>query len=321
MTGSKKPKNHHWWPVAMQSYRTDNAGNVSWVKPSRETFKKRAANRRIGFKIHGHTIYRGTCWESNFETEFGIDNEIHNIITALKELRSFGRTPSEFLGLMGLLFKKDRTLRDICRYYHLDEQIHRSLLLLVFSLLIRSPSNRSKYESYPKMAGLPPNEEVGKANMQQNYRIAKKLCEDASISNQYFVLLHTPLKRFIFGDGSLDWLTDGLVSNRINGRTLIPLTPHMCVYFCTPLAMRPSPNCASLIVAPWMVDQVNEITQIYSNDKLFFVGKTPDLTDAFRQGKFLEHKEKTDALLDMLDEIAGIKKQSGFGFSSALSEQ
>jgi len=57
-----------------------------------------------------------------------------------------------------------------------------------------------------------------------------------------------------------------------------------------------------------MVDSVNEITQIYSKDKLYFLGRSPKLSDAFRQAQFLEHREKTDALIEMLGEIAGIKK-------------
>lgn len=321
MAGGGKSKNHHWWPVGLQSYWADKAGDVWWVEPDGKIDKKRAANRKIGLKIHGHTIFRGGVWESNFENEFDIDNDVHSVVSALLDLKPFGRTPSEFFALMKLLFKKERNLRDMCKFYHLDEKLHRSLLLLLHSLLIRSPANRSRYEGYPKIVGLAPNEEVGKANMLQNYRIAKRLCQHGLISNHYFVLLHSPLKKFVAGDGSLDWLTSGLTANRINGRALFPLTPNLCVYFCTPMSMRSSPNCASLSVAPWMVDWVNEITQIYSKDKIFFLGKRPKLTEAFRQGQFLEHKKRADELIDMLDEIAGIKKdRSLFGIGiSGLS--
>ncbi|MFE3837539.1 hypothetical protein [Pseudogemmobacter sonorensis] len=311
MSGGGKSKNHHWWPVALQGYWADKSGNVWWIEPSGRTDKKRAANRKIGFKIHGHTIFRGGAWEGNFEKEFDIDSEVHNVISSLKELKPLGRTPAEFFTLLKMIFKKDRTLRDMCKYYVLEESLHRRLLLLILSLIIRSPSNRSKYEGYSRLAGMPPDEDVGKANMQQNYMIAKKICQSGFTSNQYFVLLHSPLKRFTFGDGSLDWLTSGLIGNRINGKALVPLTPHLCVYFCTPMAMRSSPNCASLSVAPWMVDWVNEITQIYSKDRIFFKGKAPKLIEAFRRAQFLEHKQKTDALIDMLDEIAGIKKHRG----------
>ncbi|MER9232907.1 hypothetical protein NKI56_12505 [Mesorhizobium sp. M0622] len=315
MSEEDNSKNHHWWPVGLQSHWTDKVGDVSWIEPGGKIGGKRAANRKIGFKIHGHTLFKGTPWEHKFEREFDIDNDVNRIVAALKELKPFGYSPSEYVKLFRLMFKKDRYLRDYCKFYHLDEGTHRSLLLLIYSLLIRSPANRSRYEGYPRMLGLPPNEEIGKINMSQKYNIAKKLCQTSLVTNQYFILLRSPIQKFIFGDGSLDWLTGGLVASRINGRALISLTPHLCVYFCTPMAMRSSPNCAALIAPPWMVDWVNEITQIYSKDKLFFLGKAPKLTDAFRAAKFLEHKKRTDALIEMLDKVTGIEmRQRFFGF-------
>lgn len=114
MSASNQSKNHHWWPVGLQSYWTDRTGNVSWIEPSGKISKKKADNRKIGFKIHGHTISRGSGLESNFESEFDIDDEVHRIIGALNELKPFGRKPSEFFALMKLVFKKDRALRDMC---------------------------------------------------------------------------------------------------------------------------------------------------------------------------------------------------------------
>ncbi|WP_461433600.1 hypothetical protein [Hoeflea alexandrii] len=305
MANANKSKNHHWWPVGLQQYWADRREDLSWIEPDGTIQKKRPANRKIGYKRYGHTILRGSVWESNFESEFDVDNEVHDIVTGIRNLKPFGRTPSEFYTLLKLFLKKDRTLRDICKFYHLDEKLRRNLLLLMHSLLIRSPASRSKYEAYPSMMDLPPNEDVGKGNMLHSYRIAKKLCHTEQHSNQYFVLLHSPLRKFIFGDGSLDWLTGGLLgTNRISGRALLPLTPHICVYFCTPIAMGSTTNCASLSAPPWMVEWVNQITQIYSKEKLFFLGRPPKLIDAFRQRQFLEHSEKTDALIDMLDQVA-----------------
>lgn len=315
MSGDKKPKKHHWWPVALQSYWANSAGDLSWIEPSGKISKKRAANRKIGFKLHGHTIFHGRDWESTFESEFFIDNEIHRIIASLAEYKPFGRTSFELVAPIRCLYRKDRNLREMCRFYSLEEKLHRNLLLLLYSLLIRCPANRSKLEGYATIVGLEPDEEVGKANIMQSYNIAKRLCQNGPISSQFFVLLHSPFQKFIFGDGCLDWLTSGLVTNRINGRTLVPLTPNLCVYFCTPMAKLSSPNCASLSIAPWMVDWVNEITQIYSKDSLYFLGKAPKLTSDFRQAQFLEHKEKTDALIEMLDEAACITERNESGGS------
>jgi hypothetical protein len=313
MAGGSKSREHHWWPVGLQKYWTDNHGDVWWIDPDGKTGKKRAKNRKIGYKSHGHTMFRGGVWETNFEDFFeSVDDGVPKVIKRLQGLKPLGRNIVEFARMITLLAKRDRHLRDMCKFYSLDVDTHRSLLLLLVSLLVRSPGNRSRYERYPEMLGLPPNEEVGKGNMHQSYRIAKELCEKGPISNQYFILIHSPLKKFIFGDGNLDWLTSGLVTNRIDGRALVPLTPHICVYFCTPRSMRSTPNCASFSAAPWMVDWINDIVQIYSRDQLFYLGKPPVLTEAFRQREFLEHRDKTDQLVDMLDEVAGIRTRGIF---------
>lgn len=308
--GSSK---HHWWPVALQSYWADRHGDVSWIQPSGKVTKKQYRNRNIGIKRNGHTLLRGKgVWETNFEHQFDIDDKIHGIIDALK-----GLVPSNDMAAkaLSLLLKKDRPFHDLCGFHHLDEQLHRDLLLLMHSLLIRSPGWRSKYERFPMSFGLPRSEDVGKGNMHGHYRAAKNLCQRGYISLQHFVLLHSPRKKFICGDGYLDWLTAGLMAQRISGRALVPLTPHLCVYFCTLGSQRQSaPNCTSLYALPWMVDWANDLTQIYSGERLFFLGKAPKLTQHFLGGQHLEHSDHRDELIDQLDELAGNGDRAGFGF-------
>ncbi len=271
--------------------------------------KKKVVNRKIGYKRHGHTILKGTAWEDSFESDFDIDSEVHYVIEDIRDLKPFGQNFLEFFTLLKLYASKTLSFESMCNFYCMDEKTHRNLLLLLLSLLIRSPASRSRYENYPKIIGLPPSEEVGKANMVHSYRIAKKLCMTGLISNQYFVFLNSPRKRFIYGDGGLDWLTNSLICNRVSGRALVPLTPNICVYFCSQATTRKNSNCASFLAAPWVVDWVNQITQIYSKDRFFFVGRPPKITDAFQQGQFLEHTEKTDALIDALDEIVRVRKK------------
>lgn len=260
---------------------------------------------------------RGSVWETNFEEDFqAADDAVPRIVKRLENIKPYGYSPKEFMNLVKLLFNRDRSLKDMCKFNTLDETEHRLLLQLLISLLIRSPSNRFRMENYPKLLGMSADEGVGKVNMHQRFLTAKELCETGLLSNQYFVLIHTPLKKFIIGDGSLDWLTGSLVGFRLKGRALLPLTPHLCVYFCTPQVMRNGPNCGSFSAAPWMVDWINDITQIYSRDQLFFLGHPPKLSQAFQQRQFLEHKEKTDELIDMLDAIAGNQRVGqGLAFS------
>lgn len=283
----------------------DRHGNVSSINPDGIIEPKRVKNRKIAYRSHGHAFLRGTPWETNFEDEFSsADNNASKVVEALLAIKPLGGTTAEFLDL---LVKRPKNLREMCKFYHLDEDIHRSLLLLLLSLLIRSPARRYRYELYPAKFGLPPDGEIGKGNMQQQFHIAKKLCETSFLSNQYTVLIHASRKKFVFGDGCLDWLTGSLNGLQIRGSALVALTPRLCVYFCTPHTMRRSPNCASFRAAPWMVDWINNIVQIYARDRLFFLGRTPVLTDVFRRRRFQEHARKEDDLIDMLDEVAGNK--------------
>ena len=308
MGSGSKSREHHWWPVGLQRFWADEHKKVNWIMADGKVGEKIFKNRKIGYKSHGHTALRGSGWETNFEDNFqGVDNAVRSIIYQLNKLTPFGSSLKDFFQLIKMLFKRERSLKAVCNFYTLEENLHRNLLLLLISLLIRSPATRFRYESFPKQFGLSENEDVGKLNMHQMFSTAKRLCETGSLSNQYFVLIHSPFKTFIFGDGHLDWLTYNLFSLRINGRALVPLTPRLCIYFCTRGMTRPGPNCASLTVVPWMVDCINDITQIYSKDKLFYLGQKPKLSQSFRQRQFLEHKEKTDELIDMLDEIAGNK--------------
>lgn len=310
---NKASREHHWWPVGLQTYWTDQNGEVSWIDPEGRIDKKKAKKRKIAYKSHGHTIFKGEVWETNFEDDFSnVDNNVHSIIKEVSKLIQTEFGIHDTLGMIKLLFKRDRKLRDMCNLHKIDENTHRILLLLLYSILIRSPGGRFKYESFSRLINRHPDEAVGKANMRQSYLIAKNLCEKGSTSNQFFVILHSRSKRFVFGDGSLDWLSGSLAANRVDGKALVPLTPNICVYVCTPRIMRTSVNCASLNAAPWMVDWINDIAQIYACEKLFFLGKPPIVKDAFRRRQFLEHRRKSDALIDMLDEIAGIEKQSRF---------
>lgn len=252
-------------------------------------------------------MLRGGVWETNFENDFGIDNQVHDIVAYLRQLRPLGHTLQELMALLRLGFKRDRTLADFCKIHQIDDQHSRDLLLLIYSLLIRSPSSRFKNASFPSRFGLPASDDVGKANMRQSYLLAKKACQNGAMTNRFFVVLHSDRKRFICGDGYLDWLSSSLPV--VRGRALIPLTPNLCIYVCTPMVMRKGRNCASLRAAPWMVDRINEVVQIYSKERLFFLGRKPQLLSEFVKRQFLEHADYSVNLLEMFDEIAEPKSR------------
>ncbi|WP_156386051.1 hypothetical protein [Devosia sp. Root685] len=313
MAKKQNSREHHWWPVGLQKHWTDRTGNISWVNPSGMVTKKKSENRKVAKKAHGHTVLLNGPWTTNFEDDFeSADNSVHQVITSLDLMPARGsRSIKEFISLMGLLRKRDRTLSDMCSFYEIKRDDLLSLARLIMSLLIRLPARRHKYEHVPEWFDLPPDENIGKMNIRQFYRIARDSLERDSNSNLFFILIRSPWKEFLHGDGVLDWMTDNLVGLRIRGRALVPLTPKLCVYMCTPSRRSGLHNCASFLAAPWIVEAINEITQVYSKDHLFFRSKKPPrLTENFSRGEFLSHEKQRDSLIALLDEIAEGGKRS-----------
>lgn len=299
-------REHHWWPVGLQKHWTDKLGNVSSIDPKGTVTKKKAINRKIAKKAHGHTVLLNGPWTTNFEADFAkADDSINTVLSSLKNYKAKGGESFwDFLKLMSLLFKRDRKLRDLCRYYKMDPQLTSSLALLTASLLIRLPARRHAYEQVSEWVGLPPDPNVGKMNMRQFYQIASRGIERDAGRGIFFVLIRSPWKEFVYGDGVLDWISDSLAGMHIHGRALLPLTPNLCLYVSTPRVRRGNHNCACFYAAPWIVDSVNEFTQIYSRDQLFFRSQKPTLSEHFRNGQFFAHEVHRDSFFDMLDDAA-----------------
>lgn len=287
MTSGGESKNHHWWPKGLQRYWTDANDCISWIQPDGSIKSDRRLRGSVGHILHGHTLSRGDAWHLNFEDYFSIDTKVHDLIGHLSSLVPEGYTQGEI------------------KTFHINDLVNRQLTLFIFALLIRSPSSRHLNELYPTMIGLPANPEVGKANMRQKYTIARQLCENGVPTNRNFAILHSEDPTFIHGDGCLDWLSGGLSGNRITGRALLALTPHLCVYLSTPTRMRSDRNCTAIRATTAMVERANEITQIYAKERLFFLGKPPHLTADFRRAEFLQHATFSESLLNEIDVLTG----------------
>lgn len=292
MTKGGEPKKHHWWPKGLQRYWTDANDDVWWITPNGNTERDRRHRGGVGVIDHGHTLFRGDVWQPSFEGQFSIDTKVHNIVELLIELVPDGHAHGAL------------------KHFHIADKTNRDLTLFILSLLIRSPSQRHIYERYPTMVNLPPNENIGKANMKQQYGIARCLSESGIVGNRHFTLLHSEEPAFIYGDGCLDWLSGNLMENRISGRALIALTPHLCVYLSTPTMMRSDRNCAAIRATTSMIKKASALTQIYAKEKLFYVGAAPELTADFRRNQFLQHATFTDPWFDELDELTGHSRRT-----------
>lgn len=250
-------------------------------------------------------------WEMNFEPEFEIDDRIHSIIEEIRQRKPPGDRLSDWPRMIRSIFNGEMISEEACNYYTLDEAFHRELLLLIVSLLARSPACRWRLENYPRTLGLPANEDIGKINMYHRYLQAMKLCNEGLLSLQYFVALHARTRNFICGDGYLDSLIPGLIAGHLNGRAIVPLTPDICIYFVTKNRGRAKPNYASLNAPNWAIDRINLITQAYSRDFLFFRGRKPKLSSSFAERQFLQLKFHSDGLTSRLDALVGNPRKKG----------
>lgn len=318
MSFGKKSREHHWWPIGIQKeYWADKSGNVSWVTPEGELDSKRNY-KRIGMKLHGHTFATGSPWKTNFEEKFdSADNNVHRVITSLQGILPPPPTLRFSLRVLGNLIKRSFHPNDLCRYTHIPDGLHRQTLLLINSLLIRSPAKRHQFEHYTKLANKKsrPSEEVGKGNMRTAISAAIELYEKGNLCSQFFVILHSPRGGFVYGDGMYDRLTNDLFRGvpiingkpaqpTISGKALVPLTPELCVYFSTPKLTNNTINCASLKAEKWMVESVNELVQIHSCERIFYRGERPKITSGYKMKDFGLIDDKNDSLISFLDEIA-----------------
>lgn len=264
--------------------------------------------------LHGEGV-----WESSFEDSFDIDDKIHSLIALLGSFQAQRLNTGIFRRILGFVTRPKKPTFENLRRFHIADSQRRELLLFIYSLLIRSPSNRKSYETMPVQFGMPENEKIVPVNIHQDFQIAKKLCLEGLFPLLHFVILRSRTERFITGDGYLDWLTASLKGNLVSGRALLPLTPDLCVYICSLNSKRSdAPDCTVVSADPQMVKKVNEITQIHSGHRLFYIGKTPKLSHHFKSGKYLRFREYSHPFIDLMDNLAG-RSRIGSGFGRGLT--
>lgn len=295
-------REHHWWPVALQSYWADEHGDVSWIDPSGEIHKKKFSKRKIARKSHGHTFLRDTFWKTNYESEFShADNSVHDVLKRLNDVIKICLENDEVKKQSVNFNEQKCNIRKFCGFTCFEESFFRSLIDLVCSLALRSPNTRADFETFPTLLGLPSSEEVGKMNMSKNYKLAKRLAYVDIVGTEYITLLFSNKRTFMFGDGICHNLAIGYGS--LQGQALIAMTPWLAIHLhCAP-QKRGDENCAILLATENQVQHLNHVIQIYSKEYLFFYDYPPILSTEYRRRQFLRHDHSQDPLLRKIREI------------------
>ena len=269
---------------------------------------KRFRNRKIARKAHGHTLGRGTPWQTNFEEIFlDADDSVPRLVEFFRSLhhplsnvRTFARATIE-------LTRKGRKLRNFGFFATMPEGIERAFLNLAASLFVRSPSSRDAWEVFPKRFGLPANEEVGKANMLNQYRAIKQAVLNEARPRKAYVVLRSTTKEFHCGDGYLGAIN---ADARWSWKGLFPLTPDLCIYFFSPPMISCNKSIFVTTALDYQIKRINEITQIYSKDHVFFRWQKPQVTEEYRCSQFRMLKYHSDPVLDEFEEVFTTRSRS-----------
>ena len=190
----------------------------------------------------------------------------------------------------------DNSVGELVKFF----RIERNFLDLASSLYVCSPANRAIWTKYPERHGFPDSEETAKANMLMEYRALKRCVRSGVRPIKAYVVLRSIKKEFHCGDG---WLGSMHPNSRGPLKGLIPLTPDICIYFFSPRMLRRDRNMFTMTAFDWQMDRINEITQIYSMNHLFFRRQVPKLTDEYRSGQPRMLKYHSDPILAQLEEV------------------
>lgn len=297
-------REHHWWPVGLQQHWSI-LGAVNSIDPSGEVQRKKYSNRRIAKKSHGHTVLRESeHWKTNFEGSFQVaDNVADEVVKRLLPMTDFSSAVSILWTALKQRFRRELKLSDFSRYFVIDSDFRKKLVLLSISLLIRSPANRHMLERVGAQLGFVPHEETGKVNMLNQVRLMTDLYNGGFSGNIFPLVIFSNNKEFVFGDGLLDGMTSNAPSGSFRGHALIPLTPHICIFLSSTFSVRSDRNARLLLAPDWLVEQINDATQVYSKQYLFYSTQKPKLTNSFISA---EHRQYSYHRTDTIEELIGM---------------
>ncbi len=278
----------HWWPVGLQKYWANADDEVNLLDYKGNITAKKYYNRKLGYSRGGHHINFGNSpWTHSFEGLFdAADNSIPKILDYILEssadsLRNFDRADE----------KSPKWVRENIRsgevLTHFTQDFEKEIVTLLISLMVRSPAFKRRYAKNPRLLGLSDDERIGTATISQYYSIFTSLLKNLK-SLGFFIFLQAMEGEFIYGDGLLDAITANLLGYRLDGYCLIPLAPKLCLYFSTKIN---GPYAKRVIFRPVKFDavrQINEITQIYSKEKIFYRNVRPELSQHFLRGEHFE---------------------------------
>lgn len=284
---------HHWWPRGLSGLWKGEDGKVTRLSWDGKTL--RAPPKQFSAITNGHHVKLNGPWAGSVEPVFDdADSVLPLLAVKLKDL-------SYVDGQSNAAIEQRITPHAIAS----DDR--RLLGEGLASLLVRCPANRNRLHLTTERFWGRTGDQVGKhddtliaLNINQHYRqIVQSLERGGKI-----VLLRSGEREFITGEGYLSTLTGNTVD--LQYRCLVPLTPTLAVLAFASRRYWADPPICTVGLIPTEVNIVNDVTQIYSRDYIFYRNEAPKLIDAFTAHEFsIVQYHRFEWLDRMMQAIAG----------------
>jgi len=132
----------------------------------------------------------------------------------------------------------------------------------------------------------------------------QRLFADGLNSRGKFVVLRSPDREFIFGDGFCHNLV--LPSLPISPKIFVPLTPRIALLYVKPQKFYVEPRLSSLEVDADWTEGLNLGVHVYAKDAIYFRSDQPPMTEYFSANRHGFFASSNNAIDELVDQIPGI---------------
>jgi hypothetical protein len=269
---------HHWWPRGLSELWKDKEGKVTRISWEGKTLQ--APPKQFGAITNGHHVKLNGPWAGTIEPLFDeADSALPSLVAKLERL-SYADG------------KENAAINKRITPHEISSDDRKMLGEGLASLLVRCPANRNQLHLTTERIWGRAGDQVGKhddtliaLNINQHYRqIVQSLERGGKI-----VLLRSGEREFIMGEGYLNTLAGYTVE--LQYRCLVPLTPTLAVLAFASSRYWTNPPICTLGLTAAEVNMVNDVTQIYSRDYIFYRNEAPKQIGAFtaREFRILEY--------------------------------
>ena len=289
-----KSAQHHWWPQTLSKYWADDAGGVHRLSPDGTVI--RSQPKRFGTVKNAHHIKLGTPespspWDETFEPKFGMaDGAIRGLVSWLESLADT---------LLPTSLPLDKRIAPAVAT---NDQFATCVECLI-SLVVRSPrfraSIRRTTEHYRQCFGMK-DYEAEDSLIGLNQRDCQNLFVRRLAGRGKIAVLVSNGTEFIFGDGFFHNFTSSS-DTPTHPRIVVPLTPTISMFYAKPLSYFSEPRVATISLINNEVKFLNNTSQIYSKNELFYRSDKPELLDEFKGVEYLEYENNSHPAFNMLE--------------------